>query len=500
MPGYYLGIDQGTTLTTAVLVNESWRVVAKASRAHKQYYPNPGWVEHDPVEIYDNCLAAAAEALSKVPGATAQDLLAIGLDHQGETCVVWDKDTGLPIYNAIVWQDRRTSDAASAWKDEFGDEILGISGLQPDAYYSATKINWLLDNVEGARVRAEKGELLIGTLNTWLHWKMSGGTCYRTDPSSAGCMMLMDLRKTEWSPFLVGLLGLPVECMPEICDSNTLFAYTKPECFLGARIPLAGSTADSPASIIGGGCAGEGILKTSYGTGSFMSFQTGQNLILTGKEQFSDCIWRIDGKPFYRLRGAAYVAGTAVEWLKSGIGIVTDVRATEQMALSVPDTNDVYFVPAFSGLATPFWDQYARGLFIGLTAGVTREHIVRAVLESLAYQVANCYRAMSAELGRESPMMRADGGIVENRFVMQFQADMLGIPVDVPEEKETAAFGAACLAGITLGTLESIESVKQYVKIKDVYEPKMSADEREARMARWLDAASRSLGWAKSQM
>lgn len=499
MSGYYVGIDQGTTLTTAVLVDERWRVVAKASRPHKQYYPNPGWVEHDPLEIYENCLAVVSDVLNKVPGASPKDLLALGLDHQGETCVIWDKDTGVPIYNAIVWQDRRTADMADRLKAQLGNEIQAISGLQPDAYYSSTKISWILDHVEGARERAERGELCIGTLNTWLFWKMSNGACYKTDPGSAGCMMLMDLRKTQWDPMLVSLLGLPVEYLPEICDSTELYGYTDPECFLGVSIPLAGSAADSPASIVGSGCAGEGILKTSYGTGSFMSLQTGDKVIVSDKGMFSDCMWRIGGKPSYRLRGACYVAGAAVEWLKNGIGIIPDAKASEEIALSVPDTNDVFFVPAFAGLATPFWDQYARGLFIGLTAGVTRAHLVRAVLESLAYQVANCYRAMRAELGHESSVMRADGGIVENRFVMQLQSDMLGIPVEVPEEKETAAFGAACLAGVTLGVLPSIESVRKYVKLKCVYEPRMSADEREARMARWLDAAQRSGHWARKE-
>ena len=497
MAGYFLGIDQGTTLTTAVLADENWHVVAKASIPHKNHYPNPGWVEQDPVEIYENCLRAVEEALHQVPGATAQDIISLGLDHQGETCVVWDKDTGVPIYNAIVWQDRRTADAAEALKAARGDEIQKISGLSPDAYYSATKINWLLDHVEGARERARRGELLVGTLNTWIFWKLSGGECYKTDPGSAGCMMLMDLGKTAWSKTLVDLLELPVSALPEMCDSNHLYGYTKPECFFGARVPIAGSAPDSPASIIGGGCAGEGILKTSYGTGSFMTMQTGSRIIHSQKGMVSDCMWRISGKPNYRLRGACYVAGAAVEWLKNGIGIIDDPRATEAMALSVPDSGDVYFVPAFAGLATPFWDQYARGMLIGLTGGTTREHIVRAVLESMAFQVAHCYDAMKEEMGHESPVMRADGGIVENRFVMQFQADMLGIPVEVPDEKETAAFGAACLGGLTMGALPDVESVRKYVKLRYVYEPKMGRDERNERMGRWLEAADRSLDWAK---
>lgn len=497
MSGYFLGIDQGTTLTTAVLADENWRVVAKASKPNRNYYPNPGWVEQDPVELYENCLSATRDALSQIPGATVQNIISLGLDHQGETCVVWDKDTGVPIYNAIVWQDRRTADAAEVLKAARGEEIQKITGLSPDAYYSATKINWLLDHVDGARLRAERGELLVGTLNTWIFWKLSGGECYKTDPSSAGCMMLMDLEKTEWSKPLVELLGLPISTMPEMCDNNHVFGYTKPECFLGACIPIAGSSSDSSASIIGGGCAGEGLLKTAYGTGSFMTLQTGSRIIHSHNGLIADCMWRFNGEPAYRLRGACYVAGAAVEWLKDGLGIIDDPRDTEAMALSVPNCGGVYFVPAFAGLATPFWDQYARGTLIGLTGGTTREHIVRAVLESMAFQVAHCYNAMKDELGKESPIMRADGGIVENSFVMQFQADMLGIPVEVPSEKETAAFGAACLGGLTMGALPNLESVRKYVKLKCVYEPRMSADERGERMRRWLDAAERSLHWCE---
>lgn len=496
MAGYFLGIDQGTTLTTAVLADENWHIVAKASKPHQQHYPASGWVEHDPMEIYENCLAVAAQVVD-MAGATAQDILAIGLDHQGETCLVWDKQTGLPIYNAIVWQDRRTADTAELLKTARGGEIQKICGMLPDAYHSATKIRWILDHVPGARSRAERGELLAGTLNTWLFWKLSGGEIFKTDPASANCTMLMDIRKTQWSGGLVEMMGIPDSCLAEICDNSHLYGYTKPECFLGARVPITGCTTDSPASLIGGGCIGPGILKCSYGTGSFMSLQTGEDVVLSDKGLFSSCLWRLDGKPFYRLYGSSYIAGAAVEWLKNGLRIIDSARDTEQMALSVPDSSGVYFVPAFAGLATPYWDQYARGLFIGLTGGTTREHMVRAVLEGVAFQVANCYRTMRSELGRDSQFMRVDGGMVENRFVMQFQSDMLGIPVEVPAEKETAAFGSACLAGYTLGALPSLEHVKQIVKLKHIYEPKMSTDEREDRLDRWLQAVDRSRGWAK---
>ena len=286
MAGYFLGIDQGTTLTTAVLADESWRVVARASIPHRLFYPKPGWVEMDPLEIYNNCLAATAEALSCIPGASANEIIAMGLDHQGETCMVWDRDTGVPIYNAIVWQDRRTSDVAEQMKVKHGDAIRQVCGMLPDAYHSATKINWLLDNVSGARKRAEQGELLIGTLNTWLFWKMSGGEIFKTDPASASCMMLMDIRKTEWSDELIDLLEIPKNCLAKICDCNHLYGYTKPEFFLGTRIPITGSTTDSPSSLIGGGCVGTGVLKTSYGTAGFMTLQTGRDVIISKKDYF----------------------------------------------------------------------------------------------------------------------------------------------------------------------------------------------------------------------
>ena len=497
MPGYYLGIDQGTTNTTAVLADENWCIVAKASKQHRQYYPQPGWVEHDPMEIYKNCLTVTLEVVSKVPGMTVKDIRYMGLDHQGETCVIWEKKTGTPIYNAIVWQDRRTADEADRLKEEHGEEIKAICGLLPDAYHSGTKLAWMLEHVDGARERAENGELLAGTLNSWLFFMLTGGQSHETDISSAGSMMLMDMHTTDWSDRLIELCRVPERLLPKICDTNHCYGYTEPSCFLGIKIPIAGGITDSPAGMIGGGCVGEGVLKTSYGTGSFMHFQTGTKMIQSDKGLFTRTCWRLHGVPYYLLSGASYIAGGAVQWLKDGLHLIDDVRDTEKIALQVGGTGDVYFVPAFSGLATPYWDQYARGVFVGLTGGTTGDHLVRAVLESLAYQVANCYRVMRAESGTESPAMRADGGMVENRFLMQFQADMLGIPVEVPEEKETCAFGAACLAGYTMGDLPSLESVREKVKVKQVYEPKMPKDEREEKLARWLEAVERSRGWVK---
>ena len=500
MAGYFLGIDQGTTLTTAVLVDEHMQIAAKASKAHRNFYPKSGWVEEDPLEIFDNCLEVTAEVLRKVPGASPASLLSFTMDHQGETCCIWERDTGLPVYRAIVWQDRRTSDLADRLLEEDGARIHSITGLRPDAYFSATKFRWILDHIPGSRERVRKGELLLGTLNTYIYWRLSRGACYATDPGSASVTMLMDLRKTEWSEELVDeILGIPASCLPEMRDSNAVYGYTDPSVFFGVSVPISGSVVDSPSSIIGGGCAGEGILKTSYGTGNFMTLQTGSFVSVSDERNISDCMWRIDGEAFYRMRGACYIAGAAVEWLEKGLRIIQSAAETSEIAASVPDTGDVFFVPAFSGLATPFWDPYARGCLIGITGGTTRAEIVRSVLEAIAYQVTCCYRTLSKAYGQESRLMRADGGMIENPFLMQFQADMLGFPVEIPVEKETAAYGAACLGALTQGALDSIESMREHVKIKAVYEPSISEDEREARLARWVRAAERSMGWAKEE-
>ncbi|MBE6018264.1 MAG: glycerol kinase GlpK [Lachnospiraceae bacterium] len=495
MAKYYIGIDQGTTNTTAVLVDENWQIQAKSSIAHKQIYPRPGWVEHDPFEIYGNIKIVVQEIINMVPGVNASDIKGLGLDHQGETCVIWDKKTGEPIYNAIVWQDRRTSDIAEKLKIENGERIKEICGLLPDAYHSATKLMWMLDNCEGARERAERGELLAGTMNTWIFWMLTGGDSFETDISSAGSMMLMDIETTDWSDEIIDMCGIPKHMLPRICDTNHIYGNTIPEEFLGISVPIAGGIADSPSGIIGGGCVGEGVLKCSYGTGSFMHYQTGTKKIISDSGLFTRTCWRLDGQPYYLLSGAAYIAGGAVTWLKDGLKLIEDVRETETLSLKVRDTNGVYFVPAFSGLATPFWDMYARGLLIGLTSGTEKEHVVRAVMEALAYQVANCFNLMQNESGTVSSCMRADGGMVENKFLMQFQADMIGVPVEVPEEKETCAFGAACLAGYSLGDLKSLEEVRNIAKVKYAYEPQMSQDERETRLRNWLRAVERSRAW-----
>ena len=496
MGRYYLGIDQGTTLTTAVIIDRSFRVAAKASCPHTNQYPQPGWVEQDPCEIYDNVLKAVDNAMKKIPGMQASDLCAFGIDHQGETCCIWDKETGQPVYPAIVWQDRRTADAAEQLKDKAGSRISSLTGLTPDAYYSATKLAWIMDHVPDARAKVKEGRFLIGTLNTYIFWRLSGGTVYKTDPASASCMMLMDLAKTRWEETLVEeLLGIPASCLPKICDTASDYGFTEPSEFFGARVKLAGSTTDSSAAMIGGGCFGAGILKTSYGTGNFMSLQLGDQPVISEKGVVTDCIWREGQTAGYRFRGACYVAGAAVEWLKNGLRIIDDPKETSDIALSVQDSNGVYFVPAFSGLATPYWDPYSRGALFGITGGTDRAHIVRAVLEAIAYQVTDCYLSLRQEIDYDCTVMRADGGMVDNAFLMQLQADMLGMPVEVPVEKESAAFGAACIAAYADGALEQIGDVHSYVKIKELYHPSMTDGERAERLHNWRKAVSRSLGW-----
>lgn len=491
----YLGIDQGTTITTALLMNEKWQVVGRGQKEHRQIFPRPGWVEHDPVDIYESCLEAVRLALDHA-NAEPKDIFCMGLDHQGETCLFWDKYTGEPVYNAIVWQDRRTADMAEELKRTDGERIHRITGILPDSYYSATKLRWIMDNVPGVKERIAGGELLAGTLNTWLIWKFTGGISYVTDACSGVRLMLMNLEKGEWDQNLLELMGIPPEVLPPIHNCNEIYGYTHPDAFFGVKIPIAGSISDSNAGIIGSGSSAPGTLKTSYGTGSFMTLITGDQVIYSKIGLMGCCCWKLSGVPSFSLTGAAYVAGAAIQWLRDGIRIINSAEETEDMALSVKDTNDVYFVPAFAGLATPYWDQYARGAFVGLTGSVGREHLVRAVLESIALQNMDGFRAMQGEYNGDITKMRADGGMVDNNFLMQFQADLLGIPIELPMEKETSAMGSAFLAALTMGDLGSLADVNPFVKYKCVFEPKMSGDERESRLARYHKAVECSRNWA----
>ena len=493
---YYLGIDQGTTGTTALIFDEDWEICSKGYTEHTQYYPQPGWVEHDPIEIWNKTKESVSIALNNA-GLKADDLRVIGLDNQGETCMVWDKNTGEPIYNAIVWQDRRTAKKADELKQSWGDLITKKTGTQVDAYFSALKIKWILDNVEDAWKKAEKGELLVGTLDTWLLWKMTGGELYMTDPSTASRTMLFNLHTKQWDDEILNIIGIPQSILPVINDTAMTFGYTSPNDFLDAKIPIAASVVDQAAALFGQVCFEKGSVKTTYGTGCFMLMNTGNNPIQSRNGLITTAVWSIDKEITYALDGGVYITGAAIQWLRDGIKIIDSPAETEAMANSVPDTGGVTFVPAFVGLAAPYWDQYARGMMIGITAGTTRAHIVRATLEAIAFQVAENLDVMRKDSGMVIDVMRVDGGAVVNQFLMQFQSDLLGIPIDVPVISETTALGAAFLAALGIGDFNTLDEISNIWKLSKRYEPNITKDERHSLIEQWRRAVKRSQKWVE---
>jgi len=495
MKKYYLGIDQGTTGTTSIIFDETWNICGKGYAEHRQYYPKPGWVEHDPLEIWEKVKQSVYSALkeAKIAG---RDLRAIGLDNQGETCMVWDKKSGKPIYNAIVWQDRRTAEKADSLKEKYGALIVKKTGLTIDAYFSALKIKWILDNVNGAKEKAAKGELLLGTLDTWLLWKMTGRKVYATDSSTASRTMLFNLHTNQWDDEILDIIGIEKSILPEIKDSAGIFGYTSPD-FMDAEIPLSGSVVDQAAALFGQSCFEKGSVKTTYGTGCFMLMNTGNTAVFSENGLITTAVWSLDKKITYALDGGVYIGGAAIQWLRDGLKIIKNAAETEALAKSVPDTGGVYFVPAFSGLAAPYWDQYARGMMIGITGGTTQAHIVRAALEAIAYQVAENLEVMRKDSGMYIDVMRVDGGAVVNEFLMQFQSDILGIPVDVPVINETTALGAAYLGALGIGDFESLYSIKTNWKLKKRFTPSISEDQRKSMMREWKRAVQRSLDWIK---
>ncbi|MCH7680945.1 glycerol kinase GlpK [candidate division KSB1 bacterium] len=490
---YYLGVDQGTTGTTALIFDQEWDICGKGYTEHTQYYPKPGWVEHDPIEIWHKTKESVAMALDKA-GLKAQDLRVMGLDNQGETCMVWDKNTGEPIYNAIVWQDRRTARAADKLKEECGNLITQKTGLPVDAYFSALKIKWILDNVENAWKKVEKGELLVGTLDTWLLWKMTGREIYVTDPSTASRTMLFNLHTSQWDDEILEIIGIPRSILPEIRESVEIYGYTCTD-FLEARIPIAGGVVDQAAALFGQACFGKGSVKTTYGTGCFMLMNTGNKPVFSQNGLITTAVWSMDKSITFALDGGVYIAGAAIQWLRDGLGIIDEAAETEALAQSVPDTGGVLFVPAFTGLAAPYWDQYARGMMIGITGGTTRAHIVRATLEAIAFQVAENLAVMRKDSGMPIDLMRADGGAVVNQFLMQFQADILGIPVDVPVIHETTALGVAYLAALGIGDFDNLDEISSKWKLSQRYEPAITEDHRHQLMHQWQRAVARSQKW-----
>ncbi|MEG0961666.1 MAG: glycerol kinase GlpK [Lachnospiraceae bacterium] len=498
MGKYYLGVDQGTTGTTALLMDENWDSVGRGYMEHTQYYPKPGWVEHDPMEIWERILETVEMAVTKAD-IQMDDICCIGLDNQGETVMLWDNVTGKPVYNAIVWQDRRTAREADKIGKTYGEMIREKTGLIVDSYFSATKIKWIIDHVDGVKEKIEKDRINAGTLDSWMIWKLTHGKVFVTDQSTASRTMLFNVHTGEWDDEIIDALGIPKKILPRISDSATTFGITDPLDFFGARIPIAGSAVDQQAALFGQACFKPGTVKTTYGTGCFMLMNTGDKPVYSDNGLLTTVGWGLDDKQMtFALDGGIYIAGAAVQWLRDKMRIIESASETGDMAKSVKDTGGVYFVPAFVGLAAPYWDQYARGTMVGITGGTEREHIVRATLESMAYQVKDNLDVMVKDSGTPIEVMRVDGGAVVNDFLMQFQADILGIPVDVPVITDTTALGAAYLAAYGIGEFKSLDELSSKWKLQKRYEPNMDSKTRERLLYNWHRAVERARQWEEN--
>lgn len=493
---YYLGIDQGTTGTASLLLDCNWNVCGKGYMEIAQIYPKPGWVEHDAIELYHSVIGTAEQAIMQA-SVHPNNIASIGIDNQGETVVAWNSQTGLPLYNAIVWQDKRTSAMAEELKKNYGDLIQGKTGLQVDSYFSATKIHWLLKNVPEVQAALKNGTLMIGTTDTWFIWNLCGR--YVTDVSTASRTMLMNLHSGTWDEDILQMLDIPLNILPEICDSDCLNCSTTKEAFFGASIPIGGSMVDQQAALLGQGCVEAGDVKTTYGTGCFMLMNTGGTPVNSQNGLLTTVAWQIGQQRKYALDAGIYVAGSAIQWLKNGLKLIDNVNEVSALAESISDNGGVYFVPAFSGLAAPYWDEYARGTIVGLTAAATTAHLTRAVQESIAYQVYDNVQVMQADAQSCIQAMRVDGGMVKSNFLMQFQADILGIPIELPKISECTALGAAYVGALGVGLLENLEACKKQWKRKQRFEPHMSEDQRGQLLYQWHRGVDRAKGWLENE-
>ncbi len=496
MAKYVMALDAGTTSNRAILFNQKGEVCSVAQRAFTQYFPKPGWVEHNADEIWASQLGVAVEALNKI-SATSEDIAAIGITNQRETAIVWDKNTGEPIYNAIVWQCRRTSAYCDSLKDKgLTDKFREKTGLVIDAYFSGTKIKWILDNVEGARERAEKGELLFGTVDTWLIWKLTKGKVHVTDYSNASRTMLFNINTLEWDDEILKELDIPRSMLPEVKPSSCVYGTT--DC-LGGEVKIAGAAGDQQAALFGQTCFHPGEAKNTYGTGCFLLMNTGEKPVFSKNGLVTTIAWGVDGKVNYALEGSIFVAGAAIQWLRDEMHLIDSSIDSEYMASKVQDTNGCYVVPAFTGLGAPHWDQYARGTIVGITRGVNKSHIIRATLESLAYQTNDVINAMKADSGIELKSLKVDGGASANNLLMQIQSDIIAAPVLRPQCVETTAMGAAYLAGLAVGYWDSKDDVIRNWAIARTFEPQITADDRAKRIKGWNKALTYAHGWAKDE-
>ena len=494
MSKYIMALDAGTTSNRAILFDHSGKIVSVAQREFTQIYPKPGWVEHDANEIWSTMLGVAVESMAKV-GIAADEIAGIGITNQRETTIVWDKNTGEPVYNAIVWQCRRTAEYADSLKKKGQEEIVRKkTGLVIDAYFSATKLRWILENVEGVRERAERGDLLFGTVDTWLIWKLTHGRVHITDYSNASRTMMFNINELKWDEDILRELGIPACMLPEVKDSSCVYGKASKH-ILGREIPIAGIAGDQQAALFGQQCWEKGTTKNTYGTGCFLLMNTGDSPVFSENGLVTTIAWGIDGKVQYALEGSVFIAGASIQWLRDEMRLIDSAEDSEYMACKVSDTNGCYVVPAFTGLGAPYWNQYARGAIVGITRGVNKYHIIRATLESVAYETCDVLSAMEKDSGVKLSELRVDGGASANNFLMQTQADIINATVVRPSCVESTAMGAAFLAGLAVGYWDSRDELRTSISIDRVYKPEISEEERARKLDGWKRAVERSLDW-----
>lgn len=496
---FILALDQGTTSSRAILVDHDCRIVASSQKSIEPLYPRPGWVEHDPQEIWASQSSVAAETVAKA-NLSGLDIACIGITNQRETTILWNRETSLPLANAIVWQDRRTSAYCEELREKGYDKmIFEKTGLVLDAYFSATKIRWMLDNIEGIRARAEKGEVCFGTVDSWLVWKFTRGRYHITDVTNASRTMLYNIHTLQWDDELLELFGIPPSILPEVKPSSEVYCTTATTLF-STKIPVSGIAGDQQAALFGQLCTEPGMTKATYGTGCFVMMNTGDRPRISANRMLTTVAWQIGGRTTYALEGSVFVGGALVQWLRDGLHLFFTAPQSEALALSVEDNGGVYFVPALTGLGAPYWDQYARGLIIGLTRGTHAGHIARAALEAIAFQVCDVVKAMEKDMGRPAIEMHVDGGAVSNNFLMQFQADLTRAGVIRPEILETTALGAAFLAGLAVGFWRDTGEIASHIAVDRRFDPEKSPAEAEALLDRWHKAVERAREWAKEEL
>lgn len=495
MEKFILAIDQGTTSSRAIIFNKSGEIVYSSQREFTQYFPKSGWVEHNANEIWSSVLSCIASCLSE-SGVRPEQIVGIGITNQRETTVVWDKESGKPVYNAIVWQSRQTTSICNELKEAgYEDTVQKKTGLLIDPYFSGTKVKWILDNVAGVREKANKGEVLFGTIDSWLIWKLSGGKAHVTDYSNASRTLMYNIHELKWDEELLDMFTVPVSMLPEVRPSSETYALTADYHFFGREVPIAGVAGDQQAALFGQACFEEGMAKNTYGTGCFMLMNTGEKPVESNHGLLTTIAWGLDGKVTYALEGSIFIAGAAIQWLRDGLNLIQSAEESEQYANNVVSTEGVYVVPAFVGLGTPYWDSDVRGAVFGITRGTSKDHFIRATLESLAYQSKDVLSAMEQDSSITLKTLRVDGGAVKNNFLMQFQSDVLQVPVERPVVNETTALGAAYLAGLAVGFWKGSEEIAEQWKVDSSFEPKMKVEEQKSLYEGWKKAVNAAMAF-----